>query len=58
MNAGRSFVSVSDEVFYSDTYDVSPYEAIDIIFGEEKSTSSIYDKSVIDYKIYTTRVYK
>ena len=53
MEADYSFVSVSDEVFCNDKYDISPYFATDIILGEERSTISLRDSAVIDYKIYT-----
>lgn len=53
MDAGYSFVSVSDEVFCSPVYDISPYFATDIILGEERSTAKLKDSSSFDYKIYT-----
>ncbi len=51
MQAGYSFVSVSDEMFES-SYDASAYKAIDVILGEEKSTTS-YKGTEEKYKIYT-----
>ncbi len=53
MAAGRSFISVSDEVFYSEEFDILPYCAADLIFGEEKTTFSAYDSTRTDFKIYT-----
>ena len=53
MAAGYSFVSASDEVFSQGKYDISPYFATDIILGEERSTRSLKDSILIDYKIYT-----
>ena len=53
MAAGYSFVSTSDEVFCQTGTDVSHYFATDIILGEERSTPSLMDTSIIDYKIYT-----
>jgi len=41
MNAERSFVSVSDEVFSDPEFDLAPYQILDLIFGEEKTTKSI-----------------
>ena len=40
MAAGRSFISVSDEVFEDEGFDFAPYCAADLIFGEEKTTLS------------------
>ena len=53
MAAGYSFVSTSDEVFSKPDYDISPYFATDLILGEERSTRSLKDSMLIDYKIYT-----
>jgi len=54
MVAGYSFVSTSDEVFSQSKFDVSPYFATDLILGEERSTCSLKDSTLIDYKIYTS----
>ncbi len=53
MAAGRSFISVSDEVFTDDGFDFAPYCAADLIFGEEKTTLSVSDSSRKDFRIYT-----
>ncbi|NEW84822.1 MAG: hypothetical protein GZ094_20975 [Mariniphaga sp.] len=53
MAAGYSFVSISDEVFSESKFDISSYFATDIILGEERSTRSLKDTMLIDYKIYT-----
>ena len=53
MAAGRSFISVSDEVFTGDSFDFSPYSAADLIFGEEKTTFSVSDSARKDFQIYT-----
>ena len=53
MAAGYSFVSTSNEVFCQPKTDISHYFATDIILGEERSTPSLKDTSVIDFKIYT-----
>jgi len=53
IDAGYSFVSTSDEVFCLEKYDVSSYFATDLILGEERSTRSLRDSTLIDYKIYT-----
>jgi hypothetical protein len=44
MNAERSFVSVSDEAFSDPEFDLAPYQVIDLIFGEEKTTDSFGGK--------------
>jgi hypothetical protein len=53
MAAGRSFISVSDEVFNSKGFDLAPYCAADLIMGEEKTTVSAYDSIRKDFQIYT-----
>lgn len=53
--AGRSFVSVSDEFFCSDKLDNYGFDAVDLIFGEEKTTPFINDTTRTDYTIYTPR---
>jgi len=53
MDAGYSFVSTSNTVFCRPDYDISHYFATDIIMGEERSTKSLKDSSIVDYRIYT-----
>jgi hypothetical protein len=53
MAAGKSFISVSDEVFGDEGFDFTPYCAADLIFGEEKTTISAVDSSQKDFRIYT-----
>ena len=53
MATGRSFVSVSDEVFSREGFDMKPYCAADLLFGEEKTTASAYDSTRYDFSIYT-----
>jgi hypothetical protein len=53
MSAGHSFVSVSDEFFCSEKLPADKYRNIDIIFGEEKSTTGFPDTSKTDFAIYT-----
>ena len=53
MAAGKSFVSVSDEVFNSDGFDMKPWCAADLLFGEEKTTPSAFDPAKKDFRIYT-----
>ncbi|MCD6566824.1 MAG: xanthan lyase [Bacteroidales bacterium] len=49
---GYSFVSVSDEVFSNDSFNPEPFNFVDIIYGEEKSTSDLKDNSIIKYKVF------
>jgi hypothetical protein len=56
MNAGRSFVSVSDEAFENPAYAVSGFDAIDIIFGEERSTQSMTGNKAKEFKVFTPAI--
>jgi len=53
MAAGKSFFSVSDEVFTSDGFDVSGWSVVDLLFGEEKTTQSARWPERKDFRIYT-----
>ena len=53
MAAGRSFFSVSDEVFTDEGFDLSGWCAVDLLFGEEKTTPSAYYPDRKDFSIYT-----
>ena len=53
LNAGYSYVSVSDEVFEGERYDAKNFKAVDIILGEEKATPCFMDNKQYDFKIYT-----
>lgn len=53
MAAGKSFFSVSDEVFMADGFDLSGWSAVDLLFGEEKTTPSAYYHDRNDFSIYT-----
>lgn len=52
LKAGYSFISVSDEAFEDAQYDASPYNVVDVIFGEERTTPS-YNGKEHRYKIFT-----
>jgi hypothetical protein len=41
MVAERSFVSISDEAFSERTFDLSDFQVVDLIFGEEKTAESL-----------------
>lgn len=51
--AGHSFFSVSDEYFCSEMIIPGQFKTIDLIFGEEKSTTFFNDTSRVDFKIYS-----
>jgi hypothetical protein len=53
MAAGKSFCSVSDEVFTAEGYDLSRWCAVDLLFGEEKTTASAFWPDRSDFRIYT-----
>lgn len=50
--AGISFVSVSDEVFSTEEFDPDPYSFVDIIYGEEKSTTSMSAPEKTDFRVF------
>ena len=51
--AGKSFFSVSDEVFAGEAFDITRWCAVDLLFGEEKTTPSAYDPAKTEFTIYT-----
>ncbi len=53
MAAGLSFVSVSDEVFTGEDFNLEPWCAVDLLFGEEKTTPSVHDPAKKEFQIYT-----
>jgi len=53
MAAGKSFVSVSDEVFENEDFDLNPWCTVDLIFGEEKTTPAVSDPGKKEFRIYT-----
>lgn len=53
LNAGRSFISVSDEAFCESGYDVEKINDFDILFGEEKSTPSVASSGKTEFAIYS-----
>ena len=53
MAAGKSFITVSDEVFNREDFDLKPWCAVDLLFGEEKTTPSVFDRDRKEFRIYT-----
>lgn len=56
--AGYGFVSMSDESFESGSWEASDFKALDLIFGEEKTTKRLYGKENKDFTIYTPDMVK
>ncbi len=52
LNAGRSFISVSDEAFQKHAYQVAGFDAIDVIFGEERTTRSVGAKIESEFAVF------
>jgi len=53
LSAGFSYISISDETFCDPGFDSAPYNFIDIILGEEKTTPGIKFPEQRDFEIYT-----
>ncbi len=51
---GYHYVSVSDEVFCSNSFDAAGYVAADIILGKEKSIPALKDSTLFYFVVYTT----
>jgi hypothetical protein len=52
-NAGYNFISMSDEAFCEPSTDLSGFSAVDVLCGEEKSTPSLKNPSIAEFRIYT-----
>jgi hypothetical protein len=52
-NNGLGFVSMSDEAFEQQNWESTDYAALDIIFGEEKTTRRIYGIQKNDFTLFT-----
>lgn len=57
-SAGYGFISMSDEVFETANWDATDFSALDLLFGEEKTTSRIYGLENKDFTIYTPEMVK
>jgi hypothetical protein len=55
---GYGFVSMSDEAFETGKWESADYIAVDLIFGEEKTTKRLYGKENKDFTIYTPKMRK
>jgi hypothetical protein len=52
-NNGLGFISMSDEAFVQIGWNKTDYSALDIIFGEEKTTNPIYGIQKKDFTLFT-----
>ncbi len=52
-NNGFGFISMSDETFEQKNWDENAFSALDIIFGEEKTTSRLYGFKKKDFTLFT-----
>lgn len=52
-NNGLGFISMSDEAFVQKNWKSTDFSALDIIFGEEKTTSHIYGFKKKDFTLFT-----
>lgn len=53
-NNGLGFISMSDEAFEKKNWDKNAFVALDIIFGEEKTTSRFYGFKKRDFTLFTS----
>ncbi|MFC2124094.1 hypothetical protein ACFLU5_04715 [Bacteroidota bacterium] len=56
LEAGYSYISISDESFCRLDFDPTRYDLVDIIFGEEKTTPSIKNTKQVNFELYTTEM--
>jgi hypothetical protein len=52
-NNGFGFISMSDEAFGQKNWDKNSFSVLDIIFGEEKTTSHFYGFKKRDFSLFT-----
>lgn len=57
-NNGYGFVSMSDESFEQNQWDKNSFSAMDIIFGEEKTTRRLYGLRKTDFTLFTPSMRK
>ena len=55
-NNGFGFISMSDESFEQKNWDKNTFSALDIIFGEEKTTSRLYGFKKKDFTLFTSEM--
>jgi len=52
-NNGLGFISMSDEAFEQKDWNANDFSALDIIFGEEKTTKPLYGLQKKDFTLFT-----
>ena len=52
-NNGLGFISMSDEAFEQKSWNANDFSALDIIFGEEKTTQPLYGLQKKDFTLFT-----
>jgi len=52
-NNGLGFISMSDEAFEQKAWNATDFSALDIIFGEEKTTKPLYGLQKKDFSLFT-----
>lgn len=52
-NNGMAFISISDEAFVEKSWDKNAFSALDIIFGEEKTTRKMYGLVKKEFSLFT-----
>ncbi|HAQ19779.1 MAG TPA: hypothetical protein DCR40_11180 [Prolixibacteraceae bacterium] len=57
-NNGFGFISMSDEAFEQKNWDKNSFSALDIIFGEEKTTSHFYGFKKRDFSLFAPEMRK
>ena len=55
-NNGFGFISMSDEAFKQKSWDKNAFSALDIIFGEEKTTKHLYGFVRKDFTLFTSEM--
>ena len=55
-NNGFGFISMSDEAFEKKNWDRNSFSALDIIFGEEKTTKPLYGIQKKDFTLFTPQM--
>lgn len=58
LHTGCSFISTSDEAFEREDFELSDFDIIDIIFGEEKTTKPLVAFNSDDYKVFSEAMKK
>jgi N-acetylmuramoyl-L-alanine amidase len=55
-NNGLGFISMSDEAFEQKSWNANDFSALDIVFGEEKTTKPLYGLQKKDFTLFTPKM--